>query len=299
LSTEAISPGIYLIHKKAGETSFSVVQHFRAEIARTRPSLRVCHGGALDPFAEGLLLVLVGPATKLMEHLHVAAKTYEATIEWGSETDNGDPTGRVVARGDPSALNPAQVEQASKPFVGWLDQIPPATSNKRVAGERAYQKAHRGETVDLPPSRVYLNSITWIGHELPARSRVRLVTGGGFYVRALARDLGRSLSCRAHVSQLQRRGIGPWVDPLPGERLLVRGMALLPWCASRGLSDAELGEIRAGRDIPLQDLVPPTWVPPFDFENTPIRAIHQARLLALLRRSGERLAPRVMLGRGL
>ncbi|MFL5373395.1 MAG: tRNA pseudouridine(55) synthase, partial [Myxococcales bacterium] len=132
-------PGIHLLHKRPGETSFSLVRAF-AE----RTGLRACHGGALDPFAEGLLLLLAGPATRLFELLHPIPKTYEAEIAWGVETDNGDPLGRSVATGDASSLTPGQLDSAVSQHLGWRDQVPPATSNKRVNGERAYLRAHRG-----------------------------------------------------------------------------------------------------------------------------------------------------------
>src|SRR5438552_4126445 len=171
-----MSPGIHLVHKPVSVKSFSLVQS-AIEVVRSagcggRP--RVCHGGTLDPFAHGLLLLLVGPATRLFDHLHAVPKMYEATVRWGVETDNGDLYGRAVFEGDAGALSPRQLDDALGTFVGWRDQVPPASSNKRVAGERAYVKAHRGETVDLPPSRVYLHEARWLGHDLPRESRLRI-----------------------------------------------------------------------------------------------------------------------------
>ena len=149
-----MTPGIHLVHKAVGETSFSLVQAFMEEIRAAgirRDKLPVCHGGALDPFAEGLVLLLAGQATRLMDLLHPVPKTYSATIAWGAETDNGDLLGRVVARGEPQGLTADRLTGALAEFVGWREQVPPATSNKRIDGERAYRKAHRGERVELPP----------------------------------------------------------------------------------------------------------------------------------------------------
>src|SRR5688500_4896279 len=127
-----MSPGIHLVHKPVGPTSFSVL-----ESLRSKADGKVCHGGALDPFASGLLLVLVEPATKLFDYLHDAPKVYEATIRWGVETDNGDPTGRPVVQGESTAPNtPERLEGVLRVFLGWHEQVPPATSNKRVGGER-------------------------------------------------------------------------------------------------------------------------------------------------------------------
>src|SRR5215218_1274118 len=134
-----LSPGIHLVHKPVGPTSFSVVAEWieaaRAGNPNKRP--RLCHGGTLDPFAHGLLLILVGAATRLFEHLHAVPKVYEATVRWGTETDNGDLHGRATFVGDASRVSAQQLDEALATFVGWREQIPPATSAKRVGGERA------------------------------------------------------------------------------------------------------------------------------------------------------------------
>src|SRR6267143_5379728 len=98
-----LEPGIHLLHKPAGPTSFSLVQPFLSEARGRRPRIAVCHGGALDPFAEGLLPILVGRATRAFELLHPIPKEYQAEVSWGAETDNGDPLGVVVAPQDTSA----------------------------------------------------------------------------------------------------------------------------------------------------------------------------------------------------
>lgn len=280
----SLEPGIHLLHKPAGPTSFSMVQPFLEEARGRRPRLAVCHGGALDPFAEGLLPILAGRATRVFELLHPIPKEYEAEVTWGAETDNGDPLGTVVARGDATALDPARLETALESFLGWREQVPPATSNKRVGGERAYARAHRGEHVELPPVRVYLHEARWTWHDLPRTSGLRLVVRGGYYVRSLARDLGRALGGRAHLSRLTRRSIGPWRDPGRGARELVRGARLLPWTVSRDI-DAE--EARALRDGPIRrgELRPPEWpLPPgFPDPGAPVRALGGGELVALLR----------------
>ena len=129
----ALSPaGIHLVHKPAGATSFSLVRATMEEVRAAgvrRSELRVCHGGALDPFADGLLLLLLGTATRLFELLHPIPKEYLAEVAWGTETDNGDPLGRTVATGDPSRLEPGALDTALARLVGWHDQVPPATSN--------------------------------------------------------------------------------------------------------------------------------------------------------------------------
>ncbi len=291
-----MNPGIYLVHKQVGQTSFSLVQALMEEIRAAgirRDRLPVCHGGALDPFAEGLVLLLAGEATRLMGLLHPIPKTYVAEIAWGAETDNGDPLGRVTDRGDASALTPAELDAALSSFVGWRDQVPPPTSNKRVGGERAYRRAHRGESFVLPASRVYLHEARWLAHDLPRGSTLHLVTGGGYYVRSLARDLGRATGARAHLRALRRTAIGPWEDPPGGERRLVRGEALFPWCACLAVDAHDRVELKALHPIPLRPFQPPSWrLPPgFPDPGAPIRALDRGALVALLRERDGRLLP--------
>ncbi|MGC4122355.1 MAG: tRNA pseudouridine(55) synthase TruB [Myxococcales bacterium] len=290
-------PGLYLVHKPVGATSFQLVQSFMADEAADakaegRKPLPMCHGGTLDPFAEGLLLMLVGQTTRLMDLFHAAPKVYEAELAWGLETDNGDLAGVEILRGDASRLTPEALDAALPQFLGWRDQVPPATSAKKIGGEPAYKKAHRGEEVVLPPSKVFLHSARWLSHTLPSSSRVELTCRGGFYVRALARDLGRTLGCGAHVHSLRRSAIGPWNDPPPGERILISGDGLLPWCPSRQLSERDLDDLRHGRPIPKGELSPPGWPLPEGFPDpkAPVRALQDGKLWAMLRDDGETLS---------
>ena len=247
----------------------------------------------LDPFARGLLLILAGSATRLFDHLHSIPKTYETTVRWGTETDNGDLHGRIIHSGDASSLSIQQLDEALETFVGWHDQIPPATSAKRIDGERAYLKAHRGEIVIMPPSRVYLHEATWLSHDLPRESRLRLTARGGYYLRALARDLGKLVGCGAHLSDLHRTAIGPWADPGPANTIEIHGRDLLPWAPSRILSDQDVGDLRREETIALTGILPPDWAMPPNFppHDAPIRGYHLGKLAFLLRPFEGRLKP--------
>lgn len=277
--------GIHLTHKRTGESSFDVVRRFKqAAAGEGLKKYPLGHGGTLDPFAEGLLLVLAGQATRLMELLHPLPKTYRARIVWGAETDTCDHLGLPVSEGDAAGLSVDLLEGVLSGFLGWRDQVPPATCAKKIAGESAYKKAHRGETFELPPSRVYLHAARWLEHDLPRASVLELTCRGGYYVRSLARDLGRLLGCGAHLDRLERTAIGPWLDP--GDRdMLVEGEGLVPWCPSRRLTPEEADHLLHGRPIPLGDLAAPAWPLPEAFPDpeAPVRALFEDRLVALLK----------------
>lgn len=281
-----LESGIHLVHKPVGPTSFQLVRAAVRHAAQAgQPKWAVGHGGTLDPFAEGLLLLLSGQATRFMELLHGIPKGYVAEVRWGRETDTGDHLGKEVAGGAPLTLTPEALDALLPRFLGWSEQIPPATSAKKVDGEAAYKKAHRGEEVEMKPSRVFLLDAAWVSHELPHRSLLRITCRGGFYVRSLARDLGRAAGSGAHLGRLHRTSIGPWSDPGPGQSLCIRGEGLLPWLPSRALDEREAKKLGLGQPIGLGDSVPPTWPLPATFpapEVMPLRGFHEGRLLALL-----------------
>jgi tRNA pseudouridine55 synthase len=210
-----------------------------------------------------------------------------AEVTWGVETDTCDLHGKTVSEAAAAHLRPESLGATLMPFLGWTDQIPPATSAKKIDGEAAYRKAHRGEEVVMKPCRVFLLSARWIAHDLPRRSTLELTCRGGFYVRSLARDLGRALGCGAHLSALRRTAIGPWTDPGEGQERLLTGADLLPWCPSRLLTDEEAGHLVHGRAISAGEAEASTWPLPEGFPDpaAPLRALHEGRLVALLKPS--------------
>lgn len=281
-----IESGIHLVHKTVGQSSFDVIRGFkRRAFEAGQKKLALGHGGTLDPFADGLLLVLAGQATRLMELMHPLPKTYVAEVAWGLETDTCDLQGKPVMEASAAHLTPEALDAALAPFLGWTDQIPPATSAKKIDGESAYKKVHRGEDVVMKSCRVFLLSARWIAHDLPRRSALELTCRGGFYVRSLALDLGRALGCGAHLTALRRTAIGPWSDPGEGRERLLVGADLLPWCPSRILTDEEAGHLSHGRLIPQGKSLPATWPMPEGFPDpgAPLRALHGDRLVALLK----------------
>jgi len=299
-----VNPGLLLLHKPVGPTSAALTRDVAASAAATGGrKLPVCHAGTLDPFASGLLILALGQATRAVDLLHDVPKEYEAEVAWGAETDNGDPLGTVVATGDVRGLAPDRLEAALAEHVGWRDQVPPPTSAQRIDGEYAYRKAHRGEVFELPARRVFLHEARWLEHDIArATSRLFLRCGRGYYVRSLARDMGRALGCRAHLRALRRTAIGPWSDPGEGHRVAITGEPLFPWLAARPLDDDEARRVAQGQPVGVGIVTPPTWSVPAGFPDPggPVRALHRGRLVALLRRTDDGpLAPFANLRGGL
>jgi tRNA pseudouridine55 synthase len=195
--------GIVLVDKPAGWTSHDVV----AVTRRLLGTRRVGHGGTLDPFATGLLPLLYGTATRLSEYLHGAPKSYLAEIVLGRETSTGDLTGEPLEDAPVPELADSGVRDAFSRFLGPQSQTPPAFSAVKVGGQRAYEKARRGEAVSLPARRIEIHEFELV--ERAERCLHVLVTcSAGTYVRSLARDVGRALGTRGHLGALRRLTVG-------------------------------------------------------------------------------------------
>jgi len=182
-------------------TSHDVVQHVR----RIYGERSIGHLGTLDPFATGLLVLLLGRATRLATFLDTEPKVYEATIRFGTETDTDDETGTVIRTAQ--APRESDVRSSVKTLTGKISQVPPAYSAKSVDGTRAYDAARRGVPLNLPAVDVTVHS--WEIGEFRGETLTATVTcSGGTYIRALARDLGRLTSSAAHLASLRRTRVG-------------------------------------------------------------------------------------------
>jgi tRNA pseudouridine55 synthase len=193
--------GLLLVDKPAGMTSHDVVQQVR----RIYGQRSIGHLGTLDPFATGLLVLLLGRATRLATFLDTEPKVYEAVIAFGNETDTDDETGTVIRTAE--FPREADVLNGIRSLTGKISQVPPAYSAKSVDGERAYDAARRGEPLALPASEVTVHN--WDVTDLRADSLTAVITcSGGTYIRALARDLGRLAGSAAHLRSLRRTRAG-------------------------------------------------------------------------------------------
>jgi tRNA pseudouridine55 synthase len=271
-----------LVDKPAGLTSHDVVLAARRVFGESR----IGHAGTLDPFATGLLVLLLGRATRLLPHLDGVPKEYEATISLGRETETDDLHGAVL-REAPSPSD-GSIALAIEQLTGSLEQVPPAYSAKRVAGRRAYDAARAGVALELSPVRVEV--FGWRDVVRDADTLHAVVScGGGTYVRALARDLGRLTGSAAHLTALRRIRSGPFrvadavdveslragratlrpaLDALPSiphvlvgaedaERLL-RGVAV---ARTDGAANAALIDQRSGALLAYAEGVGATWQP--------------------------------------
>lgn len=259
-----ITSGLLYVDKPAGMTSHDVVSVVR----RAARSKRVGHAGTLDPFATGLLVLAVNSATRLLPYVVGEPKVYDAVIRFGYETDTDDRTGEVTRESKSPAAElladagASPLREAIAALTGRLAQVPPAFSAKHVNGERAYAIARRGDLVELPPVEVHVLGWEWLA-STPDAITVRITCGGGTYIRALARDLGRALGSAAHCESLRRVASGAahvanaatleQLEPgsiLDGRVLLRSPLSALGPIAHEPLDEAGMAALRVGRRIP-------------------------------------------------
>lgn len=308
---ETAPSGVVLVDKPEGPTSHGVVARARSALGERR----IGHTGTLDPFASGLLVLCVGPATRLVEYFHDLDKTYRARLRLGVETATHDTEGDVVGDSDAwRSVDRGRIAAALGSLTGAIRQRPPAFSAKRVDGERAHRVARAGREVELEPVEVRVHALELVELHLPSvvlEARV----GTGTYVRALARDLGRELGCGAHLTSLRRTRIGPfrveraaapdavgearerWESGMRDGAWLEPAEAL-PWLPVRELDEDEARLVVHGSQVELGRLEPPGWPEsPDDGQAVnggegPVVLLHGGRLAAVAERRGERLQPR-------
>jgi tRNA pseudouridine55 synthase len=237
--------GWVVLDKPVGMTS----THAVAVLKRLFQAKRAGHAGTLDPLASGGLPIALGEATKTVPFVMDSRKRYRFTVAWGEERDTDDTEGRVVRT---SELRPSanSIRELLPRFTGLIEQVPPQYSAIKVQGERAYDLARDGETVQLQPRPVEIHELTLVEHSDSGQSVFEAECGKGTYVRALARDMGRILGCFGHICALRRTLVGPFTERemIPLEQL----EALCNRAASGegSLADALLPVETALDDIP-------------------------------------------------
>jgi tRNA pseudouridine55 synthase len=250
--------GLVIVDKSGGMTSHDVVSRVR-RLAGTR---KVGHAGTLDPMATGVLVLGVNRATRLLGHLMLTEKGYDATIRLGVATTTDDAEGEVTATVAASGLEEAVVRAAAAEFVGDLLQVPTAVSAIKVDGKRAYQRVRDGEEVELKARPVTVHELAV--HDVRATGAVIDVDvsvrcTSGTYIRAIARDLGARLGVGGHLTALRRTAVGPYdlasartLDEL-GEEFALMPIADAARAAfpSRELDEAQAADVRVGRALDL------------------------------------------------
>ncbi|NMA21200.1 MAG: tRNA pseudouridine(55) synthase TruB [Lentisphaerae bacterium] len=193
--------GILLIDKPQDWTSHDVVNCVRRRFNLNKTG----HCGTLDPFATGLLVLLLGKATKLQDQLMGQDKTYAGTIRFGIETDSEDRTGNIIANADTGALSEEGIRTAALQFIGAQTQIPPMVSALKVGGKPLYKLARQGKTIERAPRQIHIHSFDLQDIRLDCAEADFVVRcSKGTYIRTLAADLGRALGCGAHLQELRR-----------------------------------------------------------------------------------------------
>lgn len=197
------------VDKPYGWTSFDVVKRLRNVMLRRMglKKMKVGHAGTLDPLASGVMIIVTGKSTKLIDTLQNGVKEYVATLALGATTPSFDLETEVDATYPTEHITRQMVDDALRGFIGRIEQVPPAFSACKVDGKRAYQMARKGKEVELKPKILVIDSIELLDFK-PTEITIRVVCSKGTYIRALARDIGRALNTGAHLTALRRTRVG-------------------------------------------------------------------------------------------
>ncbi len=243
--------GILLVNKPVGLTSHDVVQQVRRKFGIRR----VGHAGTLDPIADGLLVLAIGPATRFLQYLPLEPKEYVSRFTFGEATDTYDTEGDVIEEHPVPGDLDAQIGEALAQFKGEIQQLPPMYSAVKKAGQPLYKYARAGQEVQREPRTVYIDEYEPLGGEGADRS-FRIVCSGGTYVRSLADDLGKAVGCGAHMSGLTRTQAGRFLvedavgmDEISPEHIRPLSESLPPMQLIE-LSERQVRMVREGRPVP-------------------------------------------------
>ena len=273
-------------------------------VRRLFDAAKAGHAGTLDPLASGILPIALGEATKTVPFMMDARKVYRFSIEWGASTTTLDREGEVTARSDVRPT-PDQVRAALPAFVGEIDQVPPVYSAIKVDGERAYDLARSGQTVELASRRVSIHEASVTDAPDADHVEITVLTGKGVYIRSLARDLAALLGAEGHVCALRRERVGPFslenaigLDFL--EDLVHRSAAsegLLPITTALddipelAVTDEDAFRLRQGRSIVLLPRQVEALTARLSSGSMVVSAVHGDQPVALCSLQAGRLSP--------
>lgn len=251
--------GLVIVDKPAGITSHTVVARVR-RLAGTR---KVGHAGTLDPMATGVLVVGVERATRLLGHLMLTEKAYDATVRLGQVSTTDDAEGELGPIAETAQLGEDEIRAAMATQVGDIEQVPTAVSAIKIDGKRAYQRVRDGEDVELKARPVTVHELTV--HDVRRTDGfvdvdISVRCSSGTYIRAIARDVGAALGVGGHLTALRRTAVGPYglaqahtLDELGEDfRLLPIAQAARAAFPSVDLDDEQAQEVRYGRRLELE-----------------------------------------------
>jgi len=197
--------GILVINKPSGMTSHDVVNRIRRKFKMRR----VGHAGTLDPLATGVLIMILGKATKLFGKFESFDKAYRATLLLGTKTTTADIQGEVITKMPAEHVTQSMIQDILKKFVGEIDQTPPMVSAVKFKGQRLYELARKGIEVERPSRRVRISRLDLVAYE-PPYVKIYLECSKGTYVRTIAEDVGQILGCGACITEIERTKVGPF-----------------------------------------------------------------------------------------
>ena len=241
-----VDPGLVVVDKDPGMTSHDVVSRVR-RLAGTR---KVGHAGTLDPMATGVLVLGVDRATRLLGHLMLTEKAYDATIRLGVSTTTDDAEGEVVSTHLLDGVREDVVRTELARFVGEIEQVPTAVSAIKVDGKRAYARVRDGEQVELKARPVTIHELVVHEVDLPD-VRISVRCSSGTYIRAIARDLGAALGVGGHLTALRRTAVGPFGQLTDDFTVLPIADAARASFPAVGLDDEQAAHVRFGRALDL------------------------------------------------
>jgi tRNA pseudouridine55 synthase len=254
-----VDVGLLVVDKPSGTTSRGIVNR----VVPLFPRAKVGHAGTLDPLASGILIVCVGPATRLVEMIQRMPKTYRTAVRMGARSDTCDADGRINAEPSPRIPHRTEVESALAAFHGSLLQVPPAYSALKIKGRRAYALARAGAQPELSPRLVQIDRVELLSYAWPTLE-LEIECGSGTYIRSIARDLGESLGCGGYVETLVRTKVGPFgleqamrlADLSSGSirSHLKPALAAVPNLPKLVLRARQLEDVAQGRTFDLDDL---------------------------------------------
>ncbi len=251
--------GLILVDKPVGLTSHDVVRHIREVVNKmSQQKIKVGHTGTLDPFATGLLVIVIGSATRLSQYTLTLPKEYQATLILGASSDTDDSTGKILTQVVSKPPSLKILQRTIRGFTGPLQQIPPAYAAVKIKGRKMYQYARAGESIHAPARAITIHNIILNDFQYP-QVNLTISCSSGTYIRSLARDLGQVLGTGGYVSELRRLAIGKFsinnatklsevtAETLPS--LIKPARLLVDHLPAAQLDESNVAKLQQGREV--------------------------------------------------